>query len=149
MIPKKTAPTKTPKAVTTKPALGRKAAKPKAASVDAYLAALPPAERAALTTLRKVIQAAAPKATEVISYQVPTFKHCGALVAFSASPKHCALHLMSPPLMRSLAAELAAYDVGTATIRFTVDEPLPASLVKKLVRARIAENEAREKGQEA
>jgi len=117
-----------------------------APTIDAYLAALPPSERATLSTLRKAIRAAAPLATEVISYRIPTFKHCGPLVAFSASPVHCALHLMSPALVRSLAAELAAYEVGTATIRFAPDEPLPASLVKKLVRARIAENEARAKG---
>jgi uncharacterized protein YdhG (YjbR/CyaY superfamily) len=114
-----------------------------APDVDAYLAALPVPVRRALSTLRKTIRAAAPLSTELISYRVPTFKHHGALVAFSASPKHCALHVMSPTLMRSLSAELAKYDVGTATIRFTPEKPLPASLIAKLVKARIAENEQR------
>jgi uncharacterized protein YdhG (YjbR/CyaY superfamily) len=117
-----------------------------APTIDAYLAALPPAVRAALSSLRGTIRAAAPRATELISYRIPTFKHCGPLVAFSASPKHCALHLMSPALVRSLAAELAGYDVGTATIRFSTEKPLPATLVTKLVKARIAENESRING---
>jgi uncharacterized protein YdhG (YjbR/CyaY superfamily) len=134
----------TPRKTSEKPVAARKAA-PAAPTIDAYLAALPPAERAALSTLRKTIRAAAPRATETISYRIPTFEHCGPLVAFSASTNHCALHLMSPALMRSLAGELAAYEVGTATIRFGADAPLPAALVKKLVRARIAENEQRAK----
>jgi uncharacterized protein YdhG (YjbR/CyaY superfamily) len=117
-----------------------------APTVDAYLAALPPAPRAALGTLRERIRAAAPRASERISYRIPTFEHCGPLVAFSASPEHCALHLMSPALARAHAAELSTYEVGTATIRFPTHAPLPARLVTKLVKARIAENESRAKG---
>lgn len=128
----------------------RKAAAPWRASlaptVDAYLAALPAPERAALTALRKTIRAAAPRATEKIAYRVPTFEHLGPLVAFSAAPNHCALHLMSPALARALADDLGGYAVGTATIRFTPGEPLPASLVTKLVKARVAENERRRQG---
>jgi uncharacterized protein YdhG (YjbR/CyaY superfamily) len=115
----------------------------KADTVEAYLAALPPPERKALTALRKTIRKAAPRATEAISYQVPTFRHDGGLVAFSASPKHCALHLMSPALMRALRQDLAGYETGAATIRFTAETPLPARLVTMLVKARLAENAAR------
>lgn len=117
-----------------------------APTVDAYLAALPTAERAALSALRKTIRAAAPRATERISYRMPTFEHGGPLVAFSASPKHCALHVMSPALVRALGEELAGYEVGTATIRFPPGEPLPAKLVTKLVKARVTENERRRRG---
>lgn len=143
MARRKPAPAKTSRRPTRQLAPWKSA--PLAPTVDAYVAALPPAPRAALSALRKAIRAAAPQATELISYRVPTFKHLGPLVAFSASANHCALHMMSPALTRSLAAELAAYEVGTSTIRFAADEPLPASLVKKLVRARIAENEKRAK----
>ncbi len=113
-------------------------------SIDDYLALLPAAERAALSALRKVIRKAAPQAAELISYRVPTFRQDGMLVAFSASPTHCALHVMSPPLMKSMLAELEdTYDVSTATIRFTTDAPLPAELVTRIVTARLAENAKR------
>jgi uncharacterized protein YdhG (YjbR/CyaY superfamily) len=115
-----------------------------AGTVDEYLAAVPDEARAALEKLRSTIKAAAPKAVEAISYRIPTFKLDGRpLVAFSAARNHCAFHLMSPPLMQSLRDELEPYDTVTATIRFPASQPLPAALVKKLVRARIAENEAR------
>jgi uncharacterized protein YdhG (YjbR/CyaY superfamily) len=117
-----------------------------APTIDVYLAALPPAHRAALSALRRVIRSAAPQATELISYRIPTFKHLGPLVAFSASPNHCALHLLSPALVRARAAELASYEAGTATIRFSTGKPLPAKLVEKLVKARVAENERRANG---
>jgi uncharacterized protein YdhG (YjbR/CyaY superfamily) len=117
-----------------------------AATVDDYLAAVPEEMRVALENLRKTIKAAAPEATETISYRIPTFKHQGPLVAFSAATNHCAFHLMSPPLMAARKDELKGYDTTTSTIRFTHDKPLPAALVKGLVKARIAENEARTSG---
>ena len=67
-------------------------------------------------------------------------------MAFSAATNHCAFHLMSPSLMEARKEELKGYDTTTATIRFTPDKPLPAALVKGLVKARIAENEARTSG---
>ena len=120
-----------------------KAPRKKAESVDAYLASVPADARAALLKLRKTIRAAAPKAAEVISYQVPTFKHKGGLVAYAAFPDHCSFFVMSTEVMRAHAAELESYPVGKGSIRFPADKPLPAALVKKLVKARIAENEAR------
>jgi len=115
---------------------------PRAQTIDNYLAAVPKDARAALEKLRKTIQAAAPEATETISYQVPTFKHHGGLVAFAAFPDHCSFFVMSPKVMRAHAAELRGYKLGTATISFPADEPLPSALVTRLVKARIAENEA-------
>ncbi len=112
-------------------------------SVDDYLTSVPVDARAALLKLRKTIQAAAPKATEEISYQVPTFKHHGGLVAYAAFPDHCSFFVMSTEVMRAHAAELEGYPVGKGSIRFPADKPLPAALVKKLVKARIVENEVR------
>ncbi len=111
--------------------------------MDDYLASVPPDARAALLKLRKTIQAAAPRATEEISYQVPTFKHHGGLVAYAAFPDHCSFFVMSTELMSAHAAELEGYPVGKGSIRFPADKPLPATLVKKLVKARIVENHER------
>jgi uncharacterized protein YdhG (YjbR/CyaY superfamily) len=110
-------------------------------SIDDYLAALPEDARAALANLRKTIKAAAPKATEVISYQIPAFKHHGLLVSFAAFKNHCSFYPMSPDVMRAHAADLKGYDISKGTIHFPADRPLPAALVRKLVKARIAENE--------
>jgi uncharacterized protein YdhG (YjbR/CyaY superfamily) len=110
-----------------------------AKDVDAYLAALPKDKSATLMKLRKDIRAAAPKATEVISYGMPTFKLDGkSLVYFGAASAHCSLYGMSR-ILKAHAAALKGYELSTGTIRFPVDKPLPAALVTKLVKARIAE----------
>jgi uncharacterized protein YdhG (YjbR/CyaY superfamily) len=115
-----------------------------AKSVEDYLAAVPPDKRAALNRLRKMIRAALPEATEVLSYGVPTFKHEGkGVVAYGAATGHCTFYLMSTSVTRAHAAELKRYDLGKGSIQFTADRPLPAALVKKLVAARLAENEKR------
>jgi len=126
-----------------------KAPRKKAESVADYLASVPADARTSLLKLRKTIQAAAPRATEEISYQVPTFKHHGGLVAYAAFPDHCSFFVMSTEVMRAHAAELESYPVGKGSIRFPPDKPLPATLVRKLVKARIAENEARERSRRA
>ena len=110
-------------------------------SVAAYLRAVPPAPRAALQKLRKTIKAAAPKATEGISYGMPMFKHHGMLVGYAAFKSHCSFFPGSA--LNAFKKELASYETSKGTIRFTVDKPLPAALVRKLVKARIAQNEAR------
>ncbi len=114
----------------------------KFASVAAYLRAVPPAPRAALQKLRKTIKAAAPEATEGISYGMPMFKHHGMLVGYAAFKDHCSL-FMSTYLPKALQKALAPYQTAKGTIRFTADKPLPAALVRKLVKARIAQNEAK------
>src|SRR6185436_1196962 len=113
-----------------------------AQTIDEYLAPLPDNVRAALTKLRKTIRAAAPKATEVISYQIPAYKQNGLLVGFASSTGHCTFHIMSTALTRANAADLKGYEIGKASIRFSPDKPLPATLVTKMVKARIAENES-------
>ena len=112
----------------------------KFASVSAYLRAVPPAARGALQRLRKTIKAAAPQATEGISYGIPMFKHHGMLVGYAAFKDHCSL-FMSTTITNALKRELASYDTSKGTIRFTAKQPLPATLVRKLVKARIAQNE--------
>jgi uncharacterized protein YdhG (YjbR/CyaY superfamily) len=111
-------------------------------SIDEYLAALGSDKRAALQRLRKAILAAAPRAEECISYQLPAFRLDGRmLVWFGAAAKHCAFY--PGAVVGTLRDELANYDTSKGTIRFSADHPLPATLVRKLVKARIAQNAAR------
>ena len=116
-------------------------------TVDDYLAALSAEARATLEKLRKTIKAAAPDATEVISYQIPMYKHHGMLVGFAAFKDHCSFFPGAKPIATH-KDELKAYKTSKGTIRFPTGKPLPAALVKKLVKARIAENEARLKKKE-
>lgn len=110
-------------------------------NIDEYLADLGEEQRAALEKLRKTIRAAAPGAEECISYRLPAFRLGGkALVAFGATTRHCAFYLMSGSTVEAHQEELAGYDTSKGTIRFRADEPLPVALVRKLVKARIAEN---------
>jgi uncharacterized protein YdhG (YjbR/CyaY superfamily) len=112
--------------------------------VEDYLAALPEDQGAALEKLRKTIRAAAPEATEMISYQMPTFKdHGRVLVYYAAFKDHCSLFPASEAVMKALGEELKPYFAGKGTLRFTPDKPIPAALVKKIVKARIEENAAR------
>jgi uncharacterized protein YdhG (YjbR/CyaY superfamily) len=112
----------------------------KATSHDEYLAAVGEDKRAALLRLRKTIKAAAPSAEECISYQIAAFRLNGMLVGFGATAKHCAFYLMSASTVEAFKDELEGYDTSKGTIRFAADQPLPAALVRKLVKARIAEN---------
>jgi uncharacterized protein YdhG (YjbR/CyaY superfamily) len=115
-------------------------------SVDDYLAALPEEPRAALEELRKTIKAAAPEATETISYQMPTFKDQGRfLVSYAAFKDHCSLFPASGAVMEALGEELKPYFSGKGTLRFTADKPIPAALVRKIVKTRIEENAASRK----
>jgi uncharacterized protein YdhG (YjbR/CyaY superfamily) len=113
-------------------------------SVEGYLAALPVEQRAALDKLRTTIKAAAPKATETISYQMPAFKQDGRfLVSFAAFKDHCSLYPASYAVMETLGDELKPYFSGKGTLRFQANEPIPAALVKKIVKLRLEENAAR------
>jgi uncharacterized protein YdhG (YjbR/CyaY superfamily) len=110
-------------------------------TIDAYLAVTSADKRTALERLRRTIKAAAPEAEECISYGLPAFRLDGKLlVAFGATAKHCALYPMSRSTVGAYADELEAYDTSKGTIRFQPDRPLPATLVRRLVKARIAEN---------
>lgn len=114
--------------------------KPK--TIDEYLAAVSDDQRAALEKLRKAIRATAPQAEECISYGLAAFRlHGKHLVAFGAAAKHCAFYLMSGSTVAAHQEQLAGYDTSKGTIRFPAAKPLPAALVRKLVKARIAEND--------
>jgi len=114
-----------------------------ARTIDEYLSALSDDKRAALEKLRKTIRAAAPKAEECISYQIPAYRQDGMLVGFGATGNHCAFYLMSSSIVEAHKEELKEYDTSKGTIRFQPDKPLPVGLVRKLVKARIAENAVR------
>ena len=116
-------------------------------TVAEYLAAAPKEKRAALTALRKTIKAAAPKATEGISYGIVGFKHNGKpLVYLGYAKAHCALYGSTGHFVDAHAAELKGYEVSKGTIRFPADKPVPARLVTKMVKARVAKIDAIEKG---
>ena len=115
-------------------------AKTRATTIDEYLAGLSADQRAALEKLRKTIRAAAPKAEECISYSLPAFRLNGMLVAFGASTNHCSFYPMSPATLAAHRDELEGYETSKGTIRFQPGKPLPPGLVRKLVKARIAEN---------
>jgi uncharacterized protein YdhG (YjbR/CyaY superfamily) len=109
--------------------------------IDEYLAKVRPDQRVALQALCKAIRAAAPKAEIGVSYGLPAFFSDGKpLVAFSASAKHCSLFPMNGSTVAEFRDVLKGFETSKGTIRFTVDKPLPANLVKKLVKARVAEN---------
>jgi uncharacterized protein YdhG (YjbR/CyaY superfamily) len=110
---------------------------PKAKTIDGYLAALEPDKREALEKLRKQIHAAIPGATECISYGMPGFRYEGKVVAWmGAAANHCALY--PGGITGVFEQELKGYDVSKGTVRFAPDDPLPATLVKKLVKAAVA-----------
>lgn len=115
-----------------------------ARNVDEYIAGAPKEARATLEKLRQTIKAAAPMAAEVISYQMPMYKHQGMVIGFAAFKEHCSIFPGSA-VMDAHREELKRYDTSKGTIRFPTNKPLPAALLKKLVKARIKENEARAK----
>jgi len=111
-------------------------------NVDEYLAGVPEPARSTLNRVRAAIRSAVPpEATEAISYRMPTFRYKGALLGFAAFSNHCSLFPMSLSVMETFKNELKDFDTSKGTIRFPVDKPLSDALVKKLVKARIAENE--------
>jgi uncharacterized protein YdhG (YjbR/CyaY superfamily) len=118
--------------------------KTKPRTIDAYLVTLSTEKRAALENLRRTIKSAAPKAVKCISYDIPAFRLSGRLlVAFGAAKSHCAFYPGAHPI-KAHKGELGGYDTAKGTIRFQVDRPLPATLVRKLVKTRIAEHAAKQ-----
>src|SRR5689334_10387527 len=112
--------------------------------VDEYLASVPEPARTTLQKVRAAVRSAVPSGTEeTITYRMPAFKYKGPLVGFAAFPSHCGFYVMSSTLLKAFKTELEGFETATGTIRFPVDKPLPVALVKKLVKARIAENEMR------
>jgi uncharacterized protein YdhG (YjbR/CyaY superfamily) len=117
------------------------------ATVDEYLARLPDDRRAAMALLRATIRAAAPDATEVITYKMPGFKTYGTfLVSYDAFKRHYSLFPASEGVVTGLGEEVAPYVAGRGTIRFPANQPIPVDLVSRIVKIRLAENEARARG---
>jgi uncharacterized protein YdhG (YjbR/CyaY superfamily) len=115
----------------------------KPTSIDDYLRRVSPDKRAALQKLRRAIKAVIPKAEEIISYQIPAFRLDGRVVVwFGASAKHCAFYPGAHPIAAH-KGKLAKYKTSRGTIRFQPDQPLPASLVRTLVKTRIEERAGR------
>ncbi|HEX8801721.1 MAG TPA: DUF1801 domain-containing protein [Terriglobales bacterium] len=122
----------------------KKSAKRKALpkTVDEYLAKVPQPQRTTLAKVRQVIQSVLPaEATEVISYRIPCVKYKGMLVGYAAFTDHCSLFGMSSTLLGPVKEELKNYSTSKGTIRFALDQPLPAALIKKLVQSAIAEKD--------
>jgi uncharacterized protein YdhG (YjbR/CyaY superfamily) len=114
-----------------------------AKTVSSYLSAVPREQRAALEKLRSTIKSIVPDATEVISYDIPTFKLNGRmLVSYAAFKKHCSFFPGAGPIEKH-ASDLESFQTSKGTIQFTPEHPLSTALVKRLVKTRIRLNEAR------
>ena len=118
----------------------------KAGSVDAYLAALPQNARTTLEKVRAAIRSAAPTADEKIAYGMPGFYYAGRpLVYYAAFKNHCSLFPASVAVMDMFRDDLERYETEKGTIRFPIGKPPPVTLVTKIVKARLAETDARSK----
>jgi len=113
-----------------------------AKDVDEYLTTIPEKERAALEDLRATIKEAAPMSEEVISYRIPTYKYQGPLVHFVARKNYSSFIVVDKSLLETFKSELEGYKTSGTTIHFSAENPLPAELVKKIVKARIDKNES-------
>jgi uncharacterized protein YdhG (YjbR/CyaY superfamily) len=109
--------------------------------VEKYYASAPPESRTTLQELRGIVRAAASGASEVIGYQMPTFRYEGGLVAIGGWKTYCSLYVMSNAVLDTFAAELQPFMAAKSTLHFQNGEPLPRDLVTRLVQARVAENE--------
>lgn len=110
--------------------------------VEAYLCKVPEPARTTLQKLRATIRSVVPKdATEGLSYGMPAFRYKGALVAYAAFKDHCSFFPMQSSMIDEMKDELMACRTAKGTLQFPLDKPLPAALVKKIVKARVAENE--------
>jgi uncharacterized protein YdhG (YjbR/CyaY superfamily) len=114
-------------------------------NVDEYLAGVPEPARSTLNKIRAAIRSAVPPdATETISYRIPAFKHKGVLVWFAAFSNHCSL-FPTASVIEAFKNELKGFSTSKGTIQFPTDRPLPAALVRKLVKARVAQMESKKR----
>ncbi len=114
----------------------------KPVTVSDYLKAVPADQRKALEQLRKTIKAAAPSAEELVSYGMPAFKYAGRLlVAYAAFKEHCSFFVCSGSFLNNYKEEVAKYGGTKSCLHFTPEKPLPTTLIKKMVKERMKENE--------
>jgi uncharacterized protein YdhG (YjbR/CyaY superfamily) len=115
-------------------------------AVEAYLAKVPEPARGTLEKMRAMIRAAAPKeATEGISYGMPAFKYRKPLAGYAAFKDHCSLFPMSGAVTLAMKDELKDYVTSKGAIQFALEKPMPMTLVKKIVKARLAEIDTKPK----
>jgi uncharacterized protein YdhG (YjbR/CyaY superfamily) len=121
--------------------MGLMKSKAAAKNVDEYLAGVPEPARSTLKHVRAVIRSVVPKeTTEVISYRIPMFKFNGMLVGYAAFKDHCSLFPTGSGVIEEFKKELKGHAISKGTIHFPLDKPLPDALLKKIVKARVAEN---------
>jgi uncharacterized protein YdhG (YjbR/CyaY superfamily) len=121
--------------------------KPAPKSVDEYLASIPQPARGTLGNMRAAIRSVVPaEATEIISYGIPAFRHNGVLVWFAAFADHCSL-FPTASIIEAFKDDLKPYATSKGTIHFPTDKPLPTTLIKKLVKARVTQNETKKRPQ--
>ena len=114
-------------------------------TVDEYLAGVPEPARSALNKIRAAIRSAVPpQATETISYRIPAFSYNGVLVWFAAFSNHCSL-FPTAEVIEAFKKELKGFSTSKGTVHFPMDKPLPIALIKKLVKARVAQNESKKR----
>ncbi len=131
---------KTASSATVPPLMGPE----KSPDVETYLARCPEPHRTTLEKVRAAIGSVVPKGTtEGISYGMPSFQYKGGLVAYAAFKDHCSFFPMSGSLIAEYADELKGYKTSKGTVQVPIDKPLPAALLKKMVKARVAQNEAK------
>ena len=112
------------------------------AAVEAYLAKVPEPARSTLEKVRSTIRSVVPpETTEGLSYGIPSFRYKGGLVGYAAFKNHCSFFPMQASLIDAMQDDLKGYRTSKGTLQFEIDKPLPAALVKKMVKARVAENE--------
>lgn len=116
-----------------------------ARDIDDYIATAPKDSHALLGELRRTIRAVLPDAVEVISYGIPTFVYLGPLVGFGAFKNHCSLFVLSGTFLGKHKDEVKGYEQAKSAIHFPLGKPLPTALVKRLVKARMKENEERDR----
>ena len=123
------------------------AAKPRSApkSIDAYLARVPQPARSTLQKVRTAIRSALPQAaTETISYKIPAFRHGEVVIWFAAFANHCSL-FPTGRIIEMFKDDLKPYTLSKGTIQFPTGKPLPATLIKKMVKARLAQIAAKKR----
>ena len=114
-------------------------------NVDDYLAGVPEPARSTLKKVRAAIRSAVPpEATEAIGYRIPTFRYKGALLGFAAFSDHCSL-FPGAAVIAAFKNELKGYKTSKGTIHFPLDKPLPTTLVRKLVKTRVAQQAQKKK----
>jgi uncharacterized protein YdhG (YjbR/CyaY superfamily) len=134
------------KKTTPHPRVSGKKAESSAADVDAYLAAVPEPARSTLEKVRATIRSAVPPdATECLSYGMPAFRYNGVLVSYAAFKNHCSFFPMQASLTDTMTDDLKPYRTSKGTLRFALDKPLPVALVKRIVKARVADNESKDR----